>query len=192
MVAAAAVDSFQGQYVDYAAEDFYDSTYGPQTPGVLLFISMADREYCITVTDGVREAFNDKALAHLKGAVEPYLRNGDYDGAVKNYAAVAHEMLRMAAEGSPYGTKVSPLWILGSLGLGSLFSALPMGRLKSELKSVRRQERAANYAVPDSLRVLKSEERFLSRTTQRIPIQQQSSGGGARPGSSHTSVSGKF
>ena len=190
VVAACLVPSCDGQDPDLAAEEAYDRVYGPNTPGILLFIAQSERVYRINVTQGSREAFNDKALAHLRSVVEKRLRQDDYDGAVRDFAATASEMLRLAASGSPYGSKLSPLWILGALGLGSLGSALPLGRLKQQVKSVRKKTEAKDYIVPDSLRLLREEDTFVRKTTERVPIPAKTET--VRTDGSHTTTGGSF
>ena len=78
VVAACLVPSCDGQDPDLAAEEAYDRVYGPNTPGILLFIAQSERVYRITVTQGSREAFNDKALALCRRHPE-YFRTAGSD-----------------------------------------------------------------------------------------------------------------
>ena len=147
-VAVVTVDSLDGKTAEAYADDFYDYNgygYGKDDDGILLLISMEDRDYAITTYGFGITAFTDAGLQYVVNDFKPALSGGRYGDAFNDFADCCDKFLTQAHTGEPYdgdnmpkGT-VHPVYIPISLAIGFLISLL-IGRSKSaKLKSVRKK-----------------------------------------------------
>ena len=209
------VRSLDGKYVVSYADDFYDYNgygYGEDKDGILLLVSVGDREFAETTQGYGATAFTDYGLQQY---IEPnftrYLINGrdDWAGAARQFITDAGELLRQAKEGTPYDyhyydnpvvvehekktvKDVAPGAALISAIIGFFSGGIPAGAMKRKMKSVEKNYGAGNYAR-GGLQMRRSEDRFLYSNVHRTPIprEEHRTGGGGGGGSSmHFSSSG--
>ena len=209
------VRSLDGKYVVSYADDFYDYNgygYGEDKDGILLLVSVGDREFAETTQGYGATAFTDYGLQQY---IEPnftrYLINGrdDWAGAARQFITDAGELLRQAKEGTPYDyhyydnpvvvehekktvKDVAPGVALISAIIGFFSGGIPAGAMKRKMKSVEKNYGAGNYAR-GGLQMRRSEDRFLYSNVHRTPIprEEHRTGGGGGGGSSmHFSSSG--
>ena len=209
------VRSLDGKYVVSYADDFYDYNgygYGEDKDGILLLVSVGDREFAETTQGYGATAFTDYGLQQY---IEPnftrYLINGrdDWAGAARQFITDAGELLRQAKEGTPYDyhyydnpvvvehekktvKDVAPGASLISAIIGFFSGGIPAGAMKRKMKSVEKNYGAGNYAR-GGLQMRRSEDRFLYSNVHRTPIprEEHRTGGGGGGGSSmHFSSSG--
>ena len=214
-VAVAFVRSLDGKYVqDYSDDFFWYNGYGqgPERDGILLLISVGDREFNESTSGYAATAFTDYGLQQY---IEPnftrYLINGrdDWAGAARQFITDAGELLRQAKEGKPYDyygsntvvvehekksvKDVAPGAALISAIIGFFSGGIPAGAMKRKMKSVEKNYGAGNYAR-GGLQMRRSEDRFLYSNVHRTPIpreEHRTGGGGGGGGSSmHFSSSG--
>ncbi len=188
------------------ADDFYDYNgygYGENDDGILLLISMENRDWAITTYGFGEDAFTPSGQAYIVEQFRPYLSQGDYSEAFLCFADLCDDFLTQAAAGHPYDSENLPRgafqlsWILIALGIGFLIAIVSVSAMKSKLKSVRRQPAASSYIRPDSFQVTQSRDIFLYRNVSRTarPKNTSSSSGGSHvssSGRSHGGSSGKF
>ena len=198
-VAVVTVDSLEGKTSQEYADDFYDYNgygYGKDDDGILLLISMEDRDYAITTYGFGIIAFTDAGLQYVVNDFKPALSGGRYGDAFNDFADCCDKFLTQAHTGEPYdgdnmpkGT-VHPVYIPISLAIGFLISLL-IGRSKSaKLKSVRKKESAADYQVAGSMRLYQNSDVLVaSNVTSRVV--SSSSGSSSGGSSTHTSSSGR-
>lgn len=183
---------------DYA-DAFYDYNgfgYGEERDGVLLLVSMEDRDWYISTCGFGITAITDDGLAYISGKFLPFMQDGDYCKAFSTYAALCDEFISAAKEGNPYDGTHMPkepfnvkFWLLAAAGVGIAVSLIVTGIMKGKLKSVRFQNSAASYVKANSLHITESRDMFLYHTINRRvrPKTSSSSSGGS---STHTSSSG--
>lgn len=199
------------------ADDYYDYN-GYRTDGVLLLVSMAERDWYVSTTGYGITAITDAGIDDLSDRFLPYLSSGDYYEAFRTFANRCDRLVTMARDGAPYdppkqngGSHSSvthtendvsderepfPLveYLLMALLLGAISSLITVSVMRGKLKSVRPQSAAANYMRPGSMRITESRDLFLyTKTTRRAKPQDTNSGGGHSGGggsSVHTSSSG--
>ena len=203
-VAVVTVDSLEGKYAEDFADDFYDYQgygMGQDADGVLLLVSMAEREWHITTTGFGIRAISERDIKEISQEFLPYLTDGEYMRAFTIYADLCEEYMADAKttagnSGIASFFAVSPVWILGAFLMGFVLALIPMGIMKRKLKSVRRENAAANYVKQGSFRVTESHDRFLYRNVvRRAKPKESHGGGGAHRGSSgrsHGGGGGKF
>lgn len=198
-VAVVTVDSLEGKTSQEYADDFYDYNgygYGKDDDGILLLISMEDRDYAITTYGFGITAFTDAGLQYVVNDFKPALSGGRYGDAFNDFADCCDKFLTQSHTGEPYdgdnmpkGT-VHPVYIPISLLFGFLISLL-IGRSKSaKLKSVRKKESAVDYQVAGSMRLYQNSDVLVaSNVTSRV--ESSSSGSSSGGSSTHTSSSGR-
>lgn len=198
------VNSLEGKTAEAYADDYYDYNgygYGENDDGLLILISMGEREWAIS-TYGYSHtvAFTDAGLEFISGEFKSKLSSGNYADAFNCFADQCDDFLRQAATGEPYDVdnmpskgKVHPFWLVTDLVVAFLIS---FGLVKSKsknLKSVKKQESAEAYERKGSMSLRRSTDSFVNRiVTQRtIRNEKDSSSSSSGGSSSHTSSSGR-
>ena len=230
-------------YIEDFTDDFYERNnygYGPEKDGILLVLSMENRDYCISkfgtqITDEGIDLIEDKCLG--------YISDGEYYKGFSVFGNTAAALVEQANEGNIYGSDYESGYYYyddnyadgyeiadptANMSLGEkvgyffrhkapkdavisiivgLFGGFISGSsMKSKLKSVHKKSNAANYVVPDSLKLSGSNEIFLYANVAAAPKPKDPppsstssgghvgshSGGVSHSGMSHSSHSGKF
>ena len=183
--------------MDYA-DDFYDYNgygFGENRDGVLLLVSMEDRDWWISTTGYGITVFTDAGIEYISEKFLPDLSDGNYADAFTTYAELCDEFITQARTGEPYDTNNLPkepfnvfTSLLISLAVGILVSLIVTGKMKGKLKTVRMQPAAEEYVRKGSMLVTESSDLFLySHVDRRAKSKDNDSGGGS---STHTSSSG--
>lgn len=179
------------------ADDFFDyNGYGQGAgyDGVLLLVSMEDRDYYISTTGYGITAFTDAGIEYIGEEVVYYLSDGYYALAFSEFAALCDSFITQANTGEPYdygnlpSEPYDPIFTLVvSLAVGLVIAFIGVSIMKGKLKSVRKQSGAGNYLKDGSLNITASRERFLYSQTARVARASENSGGS----STHRSSSGR-
>ena len=139
------VNSLEGKTAEAYADDYYDYNgygYGENDDGLLLLISMGEREWAIS-TYGYSHtvAFTDAGLEFISGQFQSKLSSGNYADAFNCFADQCDDFLRQAATGEPYDVdnmpskgKVHPFWLVADLVVAFLIS---FGLVKSKSKNLK-------------------------------------------------------
>ena len=104
------VEDTDGADVDDFAMDYYDYNgygRGDDNDGVLLLISMAERDYWITTTGFCIEAITDYGLELIEDDFLSMLSGGDYPGAFRAYAKDCKTLISAARQGNIYDYYIS-------------------------------------------------------------------------------------
>lgn len=186
------------------ADDYYDYN-GYADDGVLLLVSMEDRDWWISTKGYGLTAFTLAGIDYIGEQITPDLGSGDYYDAFVRFADLADQFITEAKNGSPYDNghlpkaKLSLLWIPIAIGLGALLALFPLGSMKSKLKTVRPKVSASNYVRDGSFQLKTDRDVFLycnvSRTARPKNESSSSSGSGSHTsssGSTHGGGGGKF
>ncbi len=102
-VAVVTVPSLDGDYIEnYAVKLFEEWGIGTadNDNGVLLMIAVEDRELRIEVGYGLEGALPDSVAASIIADMVPYLKDGDYDGAVTLGVSAIQQATRGEYQGS--------------------------------------------------------------------------------------------
>lgn len=207
-VAVAFVPSLEGRYVVDYADDFYDYKghgYGPNDDGILLLVSVGDREFAETTYGYGKTAFTDYGMTnYLEPRFTRYLGSNDWAGAAEQFINDSGALLEQARNGKPYDyyepervqksfKDVAPVAALISAVVGFFSGGIPTAAMKSKMKSVAKNYGAANYAR-GGLNLRASDDRFLYANVSKTPIPRQTehrSGGGGGGSTVHFSSSGR-
>ena len=183
--------------MDYA-DDFYDYNgygFGENRDGVLLLVSMEDRDRWISTSGYGITVFTDAGIEYISEKFLSDLSNDDYSEAFTKYAKLCDEFITQAKTGEHYDTNNLPkesfdvfTSLLISLVVGILVSLIVTGKMKGKLKTVRMQPAAEEYVRNGSMLVTESSDLFLySHVDRRVKSKDNDSDGGS---STHTSSSG--
>ncbi|MBQ2632987.1 MAG: TPM domain-containing protein [Oscillospiraceae bacterium] len=193
--------------VEDAAETVYrelDLGVGAAKSGLMLLLSMDDRDYDLCAYGYGHTAFTDYGKAQLARGFLDDFRYDDWYAGFRDYQAEAEEMLRLAAEGSPvddpyagYGgsglersrSEPGPV-IAFSLLIGCVVALIVCMVMRSKSRSVKSARSAGTYAVPEGLYLAESFDRFSHITEQRVRIESDRSSGGGHGGGTSISSGG--
>lgn len=192
-------NTLEGKTPESYADDFYDYNgygFGKDCDGVLLLISMEDRDWCISTCGYGMTAITDDGVTYISGKLLSDLQDGDYAAVFSAYAELCDEFITQAKTGEPYDGSNMPktpfnfgMWLIVSLAVGLIIALIATGSMKKKLKSVQKQSAAADYVRANSMNITDSRDIFLYNTVTRTekPKSSDSSGGS----STHTSSSGQ-
>jgi len=106
------VDPLDGKTATEYADDFFDYNgygYGKTRDGILLLISMAERDWALSTHGWGIEVFTDAGQAYIMDDfVLPCLLDDDFYGAFTEFAAQCDAFLTQAAEDEPYDSHNLP------------------------------------------------------------------------------------
>ena len=197
--------------LNYAA-DYYDGKgygQGDDHDGVMLMLSMQDRDWCILTTGSGIQAFTDYGIEVISDDIVPYFSGGDYAGGFKRFLHDADVFLAQAEKGEPYDIhntvqlrspfeRALGAWVYLLIG-AVLVAAIGLGILMIGMKTAKPQYSAAHYVKDGSTQIARMQDLYLYHTQTRVRVQKESSGGGggsstftSSSGTSHGGGSGKF
>jgi len=104
-VVVVTVDSLEGETAVVYADDFYDYNgygFGDERDGILLLISIEERDWCISTTGYGITAFTDAGQAYISERFVTDLSVGDYAAAFTNFAVLCDAFITQADTGEPY------------------------------------------------------------------------------------------
>ena len=211
-VAVVTVNSLEGKTAEAYADDYYDYNgygYGENDDGLLLLVSMGEREWAVTTYGYCHTvAFTDAGLDYISSEFRRKLSSGEYAKAFDCFADLCDDFLTQAATGEPYDVdnmpkgKVSPFWLYTDLVVAFFISFGIVKGKSRNLKSIKKQESAKAYERRGSLSLRRSTDSFVNRIVTQKTIQNEknsssdSSGGSSShissSGRSHGGTSGKF
>ncbi len=182
------VKSLNGKSAEAFADDFYDYNgygMGDSKDGVMLLVSMEEREYHITTSGAVIDAINDSRIEKIGEEITPYLSSGEYFEAFETFASICGR------------SKIQPLHIIISIAIGCIAAFIVVGTMKAKLKTVRRQPAANDYVRENSLNITHSSDIYLYTHVKRHakPKNNGSSGSSTHvssSGATHGGGGGKF
>lgn len=189
------IDTLEGATIEAAADDFFDYLgygYGDNLDGALLLVARDERQWHISTSGYGITALTDYGIEYIGEQMTSDLSDGDYYSAFVTYAELCDEFVTMAKNGEPFDIGTAPKTpfnvfknLLISLVVGLVLALIVTLIMKSQLKSVRMQNAAANYEKPGSMMVTDSREYFLYSNVNRE--KKADNNGGS---STHTSSSG--
>ena len=192
------VDSLEGYSPMEFADDFYDYYdygFGPSKDGVLLLVSMEDRDWHVTTTGFGITAITDAGLDYMSAQFVPYLSNGEYAQAFDTYAELCDEFVQQARTGRPYDVSNMPRGsfnfgskLIVSLVIGLIAALIATSVMYGQLKSLRPQRSAASYVRNGSVQLTQHSDMFLYRRISRTAKPKNNGSGGS---STHRSSSGR-
>ena len=109
-IAVVTVNDTEGKSVQDFAQDFYDENgygQGDANDGVLLLVSMAERDYWITTTGFCIEAITDYGREKIENDILSDLSVGNYAEAFRIFAVSSETLIAAARQGNVYDYYIS-------------------------------------------------------------------------------------
>lgn len=184
------VDSIGGRRGQSYTEDYFDEHFGRDHDGILLLITMQEREYWIIGNGFGAKAMSNSDIDRICDHIEPYLRDANYAEAFQRFAKDCEQQLDGAVNGFPFQFGKM---LLISLVVGFVVALVVVLVLAAQLRSARRRNTAEGYASKGSFHLTGAFDIYLYRNVSRRPRQDSSSGGGrGSGGGSRSGGGGKF
>ncbi len=194
------LDDFK-QHRGQSLDGVYRTTYllyhaarlgvGAQRDGIIILLSMAERDYAMFVYGDYAEyAFDRYGQKHLE---EDFffedLKNDDWYAGISHYLDGCDEYLTCAADGKP--VRESPfLLIVLSVLLSCGVAGYICFRMKASMKSVHQKTEADAYVGAGGLRLTKQYDRYTHTTVTRVSRRKDSDSGGSSGTSSYSGGGG--
>ncbi len=206
-VVVVTVNSLEGKTSQDYADDFYDYNgygYGSDHDGVLLLVSMEDRDWYISTTGYGITAITDAGREYISDQFVSYLSDGEYLEAFETYANLCDEFVTQADTGEAYDSGNMPkgeyawaLYLGIAILVGLLIALIIVECMRRQLKSVRMQNSAENYVKKGTMIIDGKYSHFLyAQTTRRKKPEPSTSSGSSThvssSGTTHGGGGGKF
>lgn len=195
------VDSLGGASPIAFADDFYDFYgygFGSEKDGILLLISMEERDWYISTAGYGITAVTDAGWEYIAERFTEDLSEGDYAGAFTIFAGQCDDFITQARTGEPYDVGNLPKKPFGfgqhfavTFGAGFVIALIVTGVMAGQLKTVGSKRAADNYVKPGSMQLTKRSDLFLYH---RVSRRARPTGNGSRSSggsSTHRSSSGR-
>lgn len=194
-------NTLEGKDVVVYADDFYDECnfgYGPDKDGILLLISMEDRDCYISTCGYGITAFTDAGIERIRLKMTNDLSEGDYAAAFETFIQSCDEFIHQARTDKPYDVDNLPehsmatFWhLLFSIPVGLIIAACTVMGMEKKMKNVRFQPSAKSYVREGSLNVTQEQDVFLYHTVTKVERPKDNDSGSGGGSSTHTSSSGQ-
>ena len=201
------VDSLGSKTATEFADDYFDYNgygYGNNDDGIMLVISMENRDWAITTHAFGIEAFTDAGQEFIMNKVIPPLGNESYYEAFSIFADQCDDFLEKARAGEPYDSHNLPkeshaklyiLWIIPCLIAGAILAFVLTIKEKKSLKSVMKKVGAGEYI--GKVEINEKHDKFLYRNLDKVLIHDDDDDSGSSThvsssGETHGGSSGKF
>ena len=189
-------------YTDYGDGSVYEVTYGlyheytmgkgEERNGIMLLLSMAERDFATFVYGADAEyAFSDYALQQLEEEFLPHFGEDDWYAGFRAYGLTCGEYLEKAEAGEPVEEGKGTACLI-VIGVSFLIALIAVSILKAGMKNVGAKREAGMYVSGD-LHLTQRHDRFTHKTTTRRKIETGSgSGTKVHTGGGGHGRSGKF
>ena len=188
--------------------DYYDYNgygFGENADGIILVMDYGYRAWGIVTTGKGINIFTDAGQEYMTDKFMHYLSDGDTYKGFETYADLCDKFIEQyVTTGEAYDVGHLPkdrnmlVVIGGSIIPALILAGIVCSVLTSQLKTVRGQYRADNYAVKESFYVRDATDLFLYKNVTKTKIEKSSSSSGGSStftgssGRSHGGSSGSF
>ncbi len=194
------VDSMDGETAEVYADDFYDYNgygFGEDRDGILLLVSMEERDWYISTTGYGITALTDAGREYIFGIFADDLSAGNYGAAFTSFAELCDDFITQADTGEPYDVDNLPkepfgflVNLLVAFGIAFIISLIVTGIMRGQLKTVHSQSAADDYMKKDSMQLTKKNDLFLYRHVDRRKREENHESDSSGGSQTHTSSSG--
>ena len=198
--------AFVDDFTEYGGGDsVYKTTYqlyhanelgmGENRDGIIILLSMADRDYAMFVYgENAENAFNEYGQEQLEESFLSDFGSDEWYSGVSHYLDTCDEYLTLAEEGKPVRKSTLPMYIIvvvSSLVISGVICLV----LKWKMQTVHKKVEADEYVAAGGLQLTKKYDRYTHTTETRSKIHSDSdsdSGTSSCSGGGGSGRSGKF
>lgn len=161
----------------------YALGYGTEKSGILMMLSMAERDCTLIAFGYGNTAFTDYGRDQLYDVFLDDFHEGDWYVGFSDYLAKCDSMLKAARDGHPLDVGSNSLITIVGTALSLLLGfALAFGTCltieQRQMKSVAAKEEASDYLSAGSVTITGRSDRFSHTTETRTRIERESSSSG--------------
>lgn len=181
-------------FTNNSKENQYTMGVGPNRDGIMLLLSMADRDWAMFCYGSHCEyAFNSYGQEKLEKVFLDNFGEDDWYGGFEDYVKECRVYLEKAANGKPVRASLFfPMLVV--IGLSLLAAIAIVAVIWQKMDNVS-EKTTANAYVAAGLRLTEQTDRFTHKTTSSRKIERSSSSGGSsrsESGGGGSGRSGKF
>lgn len=194
------VDSMEGESAEAYADDFYDYNgygFGNERDGILLLVSMEERDWYISTHGYGITAVTDAGREYISDMIVDDLSTGYYADAFTSFARLCDDFITQANNGEPYDVGNIPqkpfsfVWnLVIAFVIAFIISLIATGIMKGQLKTVESQSAADDYMKQGSMQLTKKNDLFLYRHVERRKKEEKDNSSSSGGSQTHTSSSG--
>lgn len=173
-------------------EEFFDRFnygIGESRNGVMLMLSMKEREYRILSNGSIGDTLDDDAIDKIGSEIVSDLSSGNYYYAFSKFVNESEYYVNGAINGFPFNFLSS---IAISLLIGFVASLITVSSMKKKLKTVNPVNEANAYMREGSMNLKRANDMFLYATVTRSAKTKSSSSSRGRSGGSRHVGGGRF
>ncbi len=187
-----AVDTVGSYSAGGYAEEFFDRFnygIGESRNGVMLMLSMKEREYRILSNGFIGDTLDDDAIDSIGDEIVSDLSYGNYFNAFSKFVTRSEYYVNGAINGFPFNYLTG---IAISLFIGFIASLITVSSMKKRLKTVNSVNEANAYMRQGSMSLKRANDMFLYATVIRSARTKRSSSSRGRSGGSRHVGGGRF
>ena len=176
----------------------YDLGWGQEKSGILLMLSMEDRDYALIAYGYGNTAFTDYGKDYLSERFLDDFGDDDWAGGCRDYLKISGEMLEMARAGTPFTARSRvKTWHIVVISLLLGFAAA-LGVCAYWSKSCKKKTAtmrvASGYLDQSGMRITLRDDKYThtTQTRHKIETSSGSSGGTTIDSDGFSGKSGKF
>lgn len=184
------VNDLGGKAASAYADDYYDQNgYGVGTDdsGLILLVSMAERELYISTCGDAIQRLNDRELDSIIGDISYDLSGGQYFSAFITFFDAVEQNLDYESGPADTGNTPRVNWFLSVL-IGAVAAAIAVMIMAGTMNTKRKQYSAGDYVREGSYDLKNRQDIFLYSNVSKVKREQNTSSGGT---SVHRSSSGR-
>ncbi len=188
------VNSTNGRSPRQYAQSYYDQK-GYADDGILLLISMEDRDWYICTTGKAQEIFTDYGIEQLSDEFIDDLSNGDYFRSFSTFLDATPSYCEAYEQGDPIDERIGLSHVIIALIIGAAIGGITIAVMRSAMNTAKAKYSATEYVKKGSFRPYGNFDMYLYSHVTKTPRQNNSSGprsGGGGGSRSHGGGGGKF
>ena len=181
--------------------DFYQFNgygYGDDYSGSVFFVCMepGNRYWWSAGRGKTRSFFTETNINSIDDIIEPYMRSGDYAGAMFEYVKLLDELYSNGKIAKRHTVGVYVVYGCIAAVIGLIVGGVNVSKQKANMNRVRFATYANDYIVQNSFVLRNMSEMFLYKNVTRTVIESSSrsggGGGSSYSGGYHSSGGGSF
>lgn len=187
------VNSTQDRSPRQYAESYYDQK-GYADDGILLLISMEERDWYICTTGKGKEIFTSYGIDRLSEEFIDHLSDGYYSRGFNIFLDAIPSYCEAYAQGEPIDESIGLSHVIIALIIGAAIGGITIAVMRSAMNTAKAKPSATEYVKNGTFRPYGNFDMYLYSRVTKTPRQTNSSGshGGGGGSRSHGGGGGKF
>ena len=187
------VNSTQGRSPRQYAESYYDRQ-GYADDGILLLVSMEERDWYICTTGKCQEIFTSYGIDKLGDQFVSYLSEGDYFRGFERFMSNIPTYCDAYDRSEPIDRTIGISHVMIALIIGAAIGGITIAIMRSAMNTAKAKPSATEYVKKGTFHPYGNFDMYLYSRVTKTPRQTNSSGshGSGGGGRSHGGGGGKF